>query len=122
VYILGRRVLGRGPAAIGTVMFAISAAAVLFGRLVEAEALLAVMLLGALILTLKVVDSGSRAAAAAIVVICAAAPLTKLSGIAVALSAAALLFSSGHLRLAIGATAAGALGVLAFLAYGASFD
>jgi 4-amino-4-deoxy-L-arabinose transferase-like glycosyltransferase len=122
-YLLGRAVLGAAPAMVGIVLLASAPAAILVQRQVEAEALLAPLLLGTLLLvreTLK--PAPGRAALLGMLACCAIAPLVKVSGVAVAAIAAAVLLSSGSWRLAAAALASGVLGLALFFAYGAVYD
>lgn len=122
-YLLGRRVLGAGPAILGTLLLATAPAAVLVQRQVEAEALLAPLLLGALLLVPVTRDHPPRRARlAGLLACCALAPMVKVSGVAVAGVTAAVLLSAGRWRLAGAALTAGLVGTAAFFAYGALFD
>jgi hypothetical protein len=122
-YLLGRRVLGAAPALIGLLLLATAPAAVLLQRQVEAEALLAPLLLGSLLLAHSVVERpGRRAAVAGLLACCAVAPLVKVSGVAVAAIISAVLLGVGRWRLASATLAAGLTGLGAFFVYGAVFD
>lgn len=122
-YLLGRRVMGAAPAMIGVLLLATSPAAILLQRLVEAEALLAPLLLGALLLAHRVVEQpGRRAAAAGLLACCAVAPLVKVSGVAVPAIIIAITLGAGRWRMAAAALGAGLAGLGAFFAYGAFFD
>ena len=122
-FLLGRRGLGAGPAILGTLLLATAPAAVLVQRQVEAETLLAPLLLGGLLLVPTGGDRPPRAAAAAgLLACCAIAPMVKVSGVAVAAVIATVLLSAGRWRLAGAALAAGLLGTAAFFAYGAFYD
>jgi 4-amino-4-deoxy-L-arabinose transferase-like glycosyltransferase len=122
-YVLGRRVLPRGAALVGVAILATAPVAVLFGRQVESENLLAPLLLLALILVHRLLSGeGSRWAMAGLVVCCVAASLTKVPGIAVGVACALLLALNGRWRLGLVAVAAGIAGLLLYAAYGALVD
>ncbi|MEA2682046.1 MAG: hypothetical protein QOK05_374 [Chloroflexota bacterium] len=122
-YLLGRRVLGAPPALVGVLLLATAPAAVVVQRQVEAESLLAPILLGALLLVPREPEGQPRrAAAVGLLVLCAVAPMVKLSGVAVAGGVAVVLLFQGRWRLAGASLLAGMLGTAAFLGYGALFD
>ncbi|MHB8507023.1 MAG: glycosyltransferase family 39 protein [Candidatus Dormibacteria bacterium] len=120
---LGRRLLGRGAAIVGSALLAVAPGAVLFGRQVEAEALIAPIFLLSLLLLHRVhTGEGGRGAIFGILACCLLAPLAKFSGLAVAVVSALLLLTWGHWRAALGCIAAAVLSVGLFAAYGAAFD
>jgi hypothetical protein len=122
-YVLARRILGIGPAMLGTAILALSPGAVLMGREVETEALLAPLLLAGLLVIHEVVTRrGGRLPVAGLLAICVAMPLVKVTGIVLAGGFALVLFSTGHWRLALGALAAGVSGLALFALYGAAYD
>lgn len=123
-YLLGRRLLGPRAAFLGALLLATSPGAVLLGREVEPEALQAVMLLLALLFTLRLGESAANPAGeiGALLLLCVLAPLAKVSGIAVAGTCALVLAVRGRWRLSAGTAAAGAGGLLLFAAYGAIVD
>jgi 4-amino-4-deoxy-L-arabinose transferase-like glycosyltransferase len=123
VHLLGRRLLGWRPALCCALLLATAPGAVLFGRQVEPEAPQAVLLLVALILTLRVVeDRAGRWTLAGLLLCCLAAPLMKVSGLAVSGICAVILAASGRWRLAGALVAAGALALALFVVYGAVID
>jgi uncharacterized membrane protein len=122
-YILGRRVLGSRATMVGLVLLAVSPGAVLLGREVETEALLAPMLLTALILMHRIhTGEGARLEMGGLVALCLVMPLVKVSGVVVAGGLALVLIASGRWRLAVASVAAGAAGFGLFAAYGALYD
>ncbi|MFN2466170.1 MAG: glycosyltransferase family 39 protein [Candidatus Dormibacteria bacterium] len=122
-YLLGRRVLGAAPAMLGAIILATAPAAVLVQRQVEAESLLAPLLLGSLLLVGPVDrDDRRRGALAALLACCALAPLVKVPGVTVAVLVAAVLIARGRWRPAAAALAAGVAGTAIFFAYGALLD
>ena len=122
-YVLGRRVLPRGAALAGAALLATAPVAVLFGRQVESENLLAPLLLLALILSHRLLSGeGSRWALLGLVLCCAAASLTKVPGIAVGMACGLLLALNGRWRLGLIAGIAGVAGLALYAAYGALVD
>jgi 4-amino-4-deoxy-L-arabinose transferase-like glycosyltransferase len=123
VHLLGRRFIGVPAALCAALLLATAPGAVLFGRQAEPEAPQAVLLLVALLLTARAVDHGAGRWTVAGLLLCAvAAPLMKVSGIAVGGICAVILAASGRWRLA-GLTAGGAAaGLLGFAVYGAVID
>ncbi|MDQ6774168.1 MAG: glycosyltransferase family 39 protein, partial [Candidatus Dormibacteraeota bacterium] len=78
-YLLGRRVLGRPAALLGASLLAVAPAAVLLGREPETESLLALLLLAALLLSLRFAGgAGGRWTFLALCACAVAAPLVKL--------------------------------------------
>lgn len=123
LYLLARRLLGPPAAMAGIVLLATSPAAVLMQRQVEAESLLAPILLGAILLMLRILDGrAGRWTTAGLLGLCLVAPLVKVSGVAVAGVAATVLLTSGRWRLATATLAAGVAGLGLYLLYGALFD
>ena len=123
VHLLGRRFVGAWPALIGAALLATAPAAVLFGREAEPEAVQAVLLLVALLLTVRVLDGkAGRWTVGGLLVIALLAPLLKVSGIAIGGICAVILVTGGQWRLAAAAVGAAALSVLGFVAYGALID
>lgn len=123
-YLLGRRLLGRRPALVGAALLASTPAAILFGRQAETEALMAFLLLAALLLTLRI-SAGAAAGpwtVAALCACCLAAPLAKLSGVALPGVCAVILLVDGRWRLALAAVGSGVASLLLFVAYGAVID
>ncbi|MFY9613851.1 MAG: glycosyltransferase family 39 protein [Candidatus Dormiibacterota bacterium] len=122
-YILGRRVLGSRATMVGLVLLAVSPGAVLLGREVETEALLAPMLLGGLILVHRLhTGEGGRLEVGGVVALCLLMPLVKVSGVVLAGGLAVVLIASGRWRLAAASVLAGAAGFGLFAVYGALFD
>ena len=122
-YLLGRRLLGRRPALIGAALLAVTPAAILFGRVAETESLIAVLLLTSLILTLRLTDGRAGTWTVAALLGCAlAAPLAKLSGVAVGSICAAILLMDGRWRLALASVGVAAAAVGLFVLYGAILD
>jgi 4-amino-4-deoxy-L-arabinose transferase-like glycosyltransferase len=122
-YLLARRFVGRGPALIGAGLLATAPGAVLLSRQAEPEALQAVLLLAALLLTLRVAEARAGPWTVAALLLCAvAAPLAKVSGVAVAGICGVILIAEGRLRLAAATLGAGAAGLALFAVYGAVVD
>jgi hypothetical protein len=83
----------------------------------------AVLLLAALLLTLRALDGrAGRWTVAALLACAVAAPLAKVSGIALAGVCAVILATDGRWRLAAAVAGAGAAGLLLFAVYGAIVD
>ena len=123
VFVLGRRVGGRVPAALGSALFATAPVAVLFGRSVEPEALLAPLLLVALIAVHRLMTGeGGRGTLAILFSCCLLAPLAKVPGVAVGGTCAVILCMGGRPKAALAAVGGAALGLAAFAAYGAAYD
>jgi len=122
-YFLGRRFLGPLAAICGAALLASTPGAILLGRQAEPESLQAVLLLVALLLGFRVVDRRSGVwTEMALVVCCVAAPLLKVSGIAIAGITAVILVASGRWRLAAAVGCGGLAGLLIFALYGAFID
>lgn len=123
VYLLGRRFLRPLPALVGAALLATAPAAVLLSRQAEPEALQAVLLLCALLLTLRLGERrGGGWMVAALLACCAAAPLAKVSGFAVAAICGVILLAEGRWRLAGATVGAGLAGLAGFVVYGAIVD
>jgi uncharacterized membrane protein len=122
-YRLARRLLGRWPALVGAALLATAPGAVLLSRQAEPEALQAVLLLAALLLTLRISEGRAGPWAVSALLVCAAAaPLAKVSGFAVAGICAVILVAEGHWRLAAAVLGAGVAGLALFVVYGAVVD
>lgn len=122
-YLLGRRLLGPGPALVGSALLATAPAATLLGRQVEPEALLAPLLAAGLLLALRAAEGRAGPVSLAALLACAlAAPLVKVPGLAVAGVCAVVLAVEGRWRLAAATLAAGLAGLGLFAAYGAAVD
>src|SRR5262249_2832896 len=122
-YFLGRRFLGPLAAICGAALLASTPGATLLGRQAEPHPLQAVLLLVALLLGFRVVDRRSGVwTEMALVVCCVAAPLLKVSGIAIAGITAVILVASGRWRLAAAVGCGGLAGLLIFALYGAFID
>jgi uncharacterized membrane protein len=122
-HLLGRRFLGVPAGLCAAALLATSPVAVLFGRVAEAESLLAVVLLAALILTARRIERpGATWTLVGLLACCAAAPLLKVPGVAVAGVCAVALAASGCWRTAGASLAAGGAGLLAYIAYGGLVD
>jgi uncharacterized membrane protein len=122
-YVLGRRTLGSRATMVGLILLAVSPGAVLLGREVETEALLAPMLLLALILVHRInTGEGGRVEAAVVVLLCLLMPLVKVSGVVIAGGLAVVLIATDRWRLAVATAVAAAAGFGLFAAYGALFD
>jgi hypothetical protein len=123
VHLLGRRFIGAGAAMVGALLLATAPAAVLFGRVAEPESAQAVLLLVALLLTVRALDGRAGVGTVAGLLVCVvAAPLLKVSGVAIAGICAVILATSGRWKLAGILVAGGALGLLLFVVYGAVVD
>jgi 4-amino-4-deoxy-L-arabinose transferase-like glycosyltransferase len=122
-YVLGRRVLPLGAALAGAALLATAPVAVLFGRQVESENLLAPLLLMGLILSHRLLSGeGSRWAVVGLALCCAAASLTKVPGIAVGMACGLALVLNGRWRLGLVAGLGSVVGLLLYAAYGALID
>jgi len=122
-YFLGRRFVGPLAAICAAALLATAPGAILLGRQAEPESLQAILLLVALLLCLRVVDRRSGVwGELALVACCVAAPLLKVSGIAIVGIVGVILVASGRWRLAAAVGCAGVVGLLAFAVYGAFSD
>jgi len=122
-YLLGRRFIGAGASMVGALLLATAPAAVLLGRVAEPESAQAVLLLVALLLTLRALDGRAGAGTVIVLLVCVVvAPLMKVSGIAIGGICAVILAASGRWRLAGMLAAGGALGLALFVVYGAVVD
>jgi hypothetical protein len=122
-YLLGRRYVSRYAAFCGAALLATAPAAVLFGRVAEPESVQAVLLLVALLLTGNLLgERSSLWSAAGLLLCCAAAPVMKMNGIAVAGTCAVILVAAGQWRLGLAVVCAGVVGVLLYALYGAVTD
>ena len=122
-YGLARRVLGRGPAIAGALLLATAPGAVLFGRSVEPEALLAPLLLAALLAAHRLLmNDGGRGSLAVLIACCALAPMVKVPGLAIGGAIALALAVNNRWRLGMLALAAAIAGLLLFALYGAWQD
>lgn len=123
-YFLGRRFVGPLAAICGAALLATTPGAILLGRQAEPESLQAVLLLVALLLCFRVVVDrrGGVWTELALLTCCVAAPLLKVSGIAIAGVSAVILVASGRWRLAAAAGCAGVVGLLVFAVYAAFID
>lgn len=121
-YLFGRRFVGWQPSLLGAALLATAPGAVLLGRVTEAESLLAVVLLVALLLTSRTVQRPDRWSLVALLACCLAAPLLKVPGVAVAGICAVILFVFGRWPQAAAVFGAGLLGLLLYVGYGALVD
>ena len=117
-YLLARRLLGRVVAFGFALSFAFSPTMILAGSLVEAEWMLAPMLLAALLLT----GVRTRRASVGLLALCLLAPLAKETGVLVALSVAAVLLTERRWRLAGAALGAAGAGLLLFVGWAFVLD
>jgi uncharacterized membrane protein len=118
-HLLGRRMLPRAASLLGVALLAVSPAAVLLGREPEPESLQALLLLAALLLTLRVLEGRAGAWTwTGLLLGCLTAPLLKVTGIAVAGICAVILLAAGRWRAAPAVAASGAAGLLGFVLYG----
>ena len=118
LYLLVRRHLGRPVALVAAALLAFTPVAITASALVEAEWLLAVFLLAALLL----IGRRGRLGVGALLALCLLAPLVKETGILVPASACLLLLFTHRWRLAVAVAAAGAAGAGLIVAWGAVVD
>jgi hypothetical protein len=121
LFFLTRAVVGDRWAWLAAVLFAFSPWMVETSHLVEAESLLAPMLLGALLL---MVDGRERTRPQLIglLAICLLAPLVKLVGVAIGISVAALLLLQRRWKPAVLAATATVSGPLLYVVYGMAIN
>lgn len=123
VHLLGRRFIGWRASLVAALLLATGPGAVLLGRQAEPESVQAVMLLVCLLLTLRVLDDRAGwPTVTALLLLVLAAPLLKVSGIAIAGICAVILAASGRWRLVGAVSAAGLAGLGLFAVYGAVID
>jgi uncharacterized membrane protein len=130
VYLLGRQLVGVGPALVGGLLLATSPAAVLMGREAEPESLQAVLLLVALVCTLRLVRDETtspnrqslRWSVGGLLLCCLTAPIMKVSGLAIAGICLVILVLHGRRRLAALTGAAAIAGLLFYVLYGFLVD
>jgi 4-amino-4-deoxy-L-arabinose transferase-like glycosyltransferase len=119
VHALGRRLLGPGPALLGATLLATAPGAVLVSRQAEPESLQALLLLAALLLTMRAVDGKAGPwSLVGLLACCLAAPLLKVPGVAVAGICAPILAASRRWWWAGATLGAAAAGLLLFALYG----
>ena len=122
-YLLGRLVIGVLPALVGLWLMATAPIPVVLDRLVAAEQLLAVLLLGALLAIFHLRrDPGNQRWLALLLACCLVAPGVKAPGLVIGASAVLLFMAKRQFRLAALAAGAAFTGELAVLAYTASLD
>lgn len=126
IYWLGRDILGRLPALTGALLLATAPGAVLLGRQAEPESLQAVLLLAALIGTLHLLRDREGPASgwlvAGLVAIAVAAPLLKVTGVAIGGICGVALAVGGRWKLGLALVVAAAAGVGLFALYGWAVD
>lgn len=123
VHVLGRRFVGPTAALFGAALLATSPGAILIGRQAEPESAQAVLLLVALLLTLRLVEgSGGSWTVTVLLACCLAAPLLKVPGVAIAGICAVILAVHGRWRLAAAQVGAAAAGLVIFAIYGWLID
>jgi uncharacterized membrane protein len=121
--VLGRPLLGRRAALLGALLLATAPGAVLLGRNTEPESLQAVLLLVALLLTMRAVRAGVGPwSVAALLACCLAAPLLKVSGLAIGGTCAVILAAGGRWRLAAWVAGVTVLALVGYVVYGALVD
>ena len=122
-YMLLRRLFVAAEAMAGSVLLATSPVAVLFARQVEAESLLAIWFLLALLLMTRVVEGETRHRyVVALCVLALVSPFTKITGVALAAAVAGVLITLGRWRAALAVVLAGTIGAGLYVAYGYFFD
>ncbi|MGD0832845.1 MAG: glycosyltransferase family 39 protein [Candidatus Dormibacteria bacterium] len=121
LFFLTRELVGDGWAWLAAVLFAFSPWMVEMSHLVEAESLLAPMLLGALLLLLNG-RGHPRRQLVWLLALCLLAPLVKVVGVSVGISVAVLLLLENRWRAAVAAVAAAVAGLLVYVAYGVAVN
>jgi 4-amino-4-deoxy-L-arabinose transferase-like glycosyltransferase len=122
-YLLGRMVFGTWPSVIGAWLLAVSPIPVVLDRLVAAEQLLAVLLLAALIAVFYLRrDPQNRRWLWLLLACCAVAPAVKAPGLVIGVSAALLLVTGRHFRLAALAALATGAALALVLGYEAALN
>ena len=123
IFFLGTRTRGRGAAIIGAALYASAPGAVLLGREVESEALLAPMLIVSLLSVEAIIrDRASGTKVGLLLALCLLGPLVKLPGLAIAAISVVLLIAGGHKWLALSAFLAGVAGIGIYALYGWAID
>lgn len=123
LYLLARSLLGPPAAMAGAALMATAPALVLMQRQVEAESMLAPMLLGALLLLRRILGGGPRPwSVALLLLLCFLAPLVKVPGVILAGTALVVLVTRRRWSLGMASLVAGVAGVAAYFLYGALFD
>jgi Dolichyl-phosphate-mannose-protein mannosyltransferase len=123
LYALGRRLISWQAAMVGAALLATAPVAVLFGRAVESENLLAPLLLTSLLLTHRLLTGEGRGPAiTGLTLLCLAASLTKVPGVTVGVACGVVLLVGGQWRAAALAVGAGVLGLMLYAGYGALLD
>jgi hypothetical protein len=118
LYLLAARHLGRATALVALAIFCLSPWMIEASRLVEAEWLLAPMLLGVLILA----SHRGRLPSAALLALCVLAPLVKVPGVIVGGAGAVALLTERRWVMAGLALLGAPVGIGLFAAYGAAVD
>jgi 4-amino-4-deoxy-L-arabinose transferase-like glycosyltransferase len=122
-YALALRLFGRGPAIVAGLLLATAPGAVLFGRSVEPEALLAPLLLGAVLAAHRLlVREGGRGSLGVLIACCALAPLVKVPGVAIGGAIGVALMVNNRWRLGVVTIVSSLAGILLFALYGALLD
>ena len=114
LFALASRLVGRRWALLAVVLFAFSPWMIEMSHAVEAESILAPMLLGALLL----VDRKGKRALAGLVAICLLAPLVKVVGVTIGATVAVLFLLRRHWARSALSGAAGLAGVGLYWLYG----
>lgn len=122
VYQYARGIGGQAVAAVAGLLFAIAPGAVLYSRAVEPEAVLAPLLLVALIACRRLVARPSAGWLALLMGATALAPLAKVTGLAVGLTAVVILLLHERPSLAAAAAASALLGLGLVALFGAIED
>jgi len=118
LYLLAARHLGRATALVALAVFCLSPWMIDASRLVEAEWLLAPMLLGVLVLA----SHRGRLPTATLLALCVLAPLVKVPGVIVGAAGAVALLTERRWIMAGLALLAAPVGIGLFAAYGAAVD